>query len=127
MGIKSKPTQIKIDGLRVVDFFDNEFIGIIEKRFPSLKFQHFCMYLCYGEEKKFSENLTIAHAKPINEENQELIVDADEPDSLIKILKAIEEFVDKKIAKIKKKLILTTEESLSRFWDNEYDNCWDSY
>jgi hypothetical protein len=39
---------------------------------------------------------------------------------------AIKRYIDKKIEKLKKELIYTTEESLIRLWDNEYDERWDT-
>lgn len=41
--------------------------------------------------------------------------------------KYIDRTIEKKIKQIKKGIILTTEESLVKLWDNEYDEQWNDY
>lgn len=39
----------------------------------------------------------------------------------------IDKTIEKKINKLKKQFILTTEETLVKLWDNEYDEQWNDY
>ena len=96
MAIKTEATQVKIKGLKVVDFFDDEFIGMIEKRFPNLKFQHFCMNIIDEEENIVEERFTIAHNSLNDEKIQDMVVDSDNPNSLNKLIKVIDDFVTKR-------------------------------
>jgi len=96
MVIKSETTQAKIKNLRVMDFFDDEFIGIIKKRFPDLSFQHFCMYIIDEKEKKAKEKFAISHDKIEDSKNNIITIDADNPESFEKFLKVVDEYVKKK-------------------------------
>lgn len=96
MDLECDAVQMRIKGLRTIDFFDDEFIGMLEKKFPNIKFQHFCMYLMDEEDKKTKERLAVAHSNISDEKKQIMNVDADKPDSLKKIMEVIEEYADKK-------------------------------
>jgi hypothetical protein len=96
MTLKYKPTQVKVDNLRVIDFFDEKFIGKMQKHFPNLDFQHFCMYIVNEKESKIIEHLTVVHQSVDDKKNNVATIDVDNPESLEKILKIIEEYKKEK-------------------------------
>ena len=49
-----KPSEVQLDGLKVTEFFDRDFINIIESTIEGAKFQHFCIYVT--EEKEDGEH-----------------------------------------------------------------------
>lgn len=97
MSLNYDTTQVKIKELRVLDFFDEKFIEKIQKQFPNLNFQHFCIDIIdEKDDKKKKERLSIGHFRNEDIKNNILTVDTDESQSLQKILKVIEEYVKEK-------------------------------
>lgn len=93
MSLKNvKPTQVRIEDTRVVEFFDNKFVGLINKHFDDLDFLHFAMHITDKEKNETKERLAIFHLSRDNEKNGVLTVDADHPESLQKLLNVIEEY-----------------------------------
>ena len=96
MKIESKPTQIKVKGLRVIDFFDEKFIGKLQKHIPNIEFQHFCMEII-DKDDKTKEMLALAHSKVGDKRERDILtIDADLPDTLEELMKVIEEYVKDK-------------------------------
>jgi len=97
MKIESKPTQVKIKDLKVLDFFDEKFLGKLQKHLPNIEFQHFCMNIVDKEKDKEIERLALAHTtRGEKRERDILTVDTDSPHSLEKLIKVIEEYVEEK-------------------------------
>lgn len=85
-------TQVKVEGLQVLDFFDDKFIGMIKKHFTELDFQHFCLYVLDKDKNKIKERLSISHDTMDDKRKCVVTVDAGNPDSLKKLLNVIKEY-----------------------------------
>ena len=97
MKIESKPTQVKIKGLKVLDFFDEKFIGKLQKHLPDIEFQHFCMDIVNKENDKEEERLALAHTRVGDKREKDILtVDTDSPLTLEKLIKVVEEYVEEK-------------------------------
>ena len=97
MKIECKPTQVKIKGLKVLDFFDEKFIGKLQKHLPDIEFQHFCMDIVDKENDKEKERLAVAHTRIGDKREKDILtVDTDLPHTLEKLMKVIEEYVKEK-------------------------------
>jgi len=97
MKIESKPTQVKIKGLRVLDFFDENFIGKLQKHVPGIEFEHFCMEILNKESDKIEERLALAHTRVGDKKERGILtVDTDSPHTLEELIKVIEEYVKEK-------------------------------
>ena len=91
-----KPTQVKIDETKAIKFFDDKFVGLMKKQFDNLEFEAFVMTIKDKEENKVKERLAILHNSLEDSEKNVLTVDADNPETLSKLLEVIEEYLDEK-------------------------------
>ena len=90
-----KPTQVKIDNIRIIEFFDSNFIGRMNKEFNDLNFQAILMYRKEKDDDSDSERIAFLHQTKKDIENKILTVDAETPETLQKLLKVIEKYTEK--------------------------------
>ncbi len=96
MALKNvQPTQVTIKDMKVVDFFDNTFVGIMKKHMPEYNFLTFGIFTL--NEKCESEDRIILFQKIKEDFDKNIIgVDAKDSEALNKILKVIEEYYKEK-------------------------------
>lgn len=90
MGIGNiRPTEMKIEKLKVSDFFDVKFIGLLKKKIGDFDFEHFCIYKLDEKREKVIERIIFGHED--KEDNKENIttVGASTPDILEKLIDVI--------------------------------------
>ncbi len=83
---KSQPIQVLLEGINVKSFLDEKFIGLLEKSFPNVAFQHVCVFVHNDEDK---ERIYFGHHSPEHNEKNILMVDTDRPETLEKALQII--------------------------------------
>lgn len=100
MKIEPKPSEYKIEGLNVKDFFDDRFVKLLEDRIKDIKFEHVCFTVLgikEGEEKEsILERLMIGHDMREDEEKGITSVGATKSDTCEIFLKIVEDFIKEK-------------------------------
>ena len=96
-----KTTEIKLDGLKVRDFFDKDFIELVEEKFENLKFEHFCLIITEEKEDeeveiRLKERLSIGHETAEDEKKSILEVHSSDANSLQELHTAIKEYYRKR-------------------------------
>ena len=86
---KPKPTEVKIDGLKVVEFFDDKFVGLIQKEIGNVDFEHFCLYILDEKKEKVKTRMIIAHETKKDKENNIVSVGANNPETFEKLLNVV--------------------------------------
>lgn len=84
-----KSIGVKIKKVKVIDFFDEKFLGLIEKGMENTKIEHFCLTV---KENDNVHGIIIDHDSKEEEENQILTIKARNPDDLEKLLNIIKEY-----------------------------------
>ncbi|HVQ01058.1 MAG TPA: hypothetical protein VMT57_06045 [Candidatus Thermoplasmatota archaeon] len=92
---KIKPTEMKIENLNVVDFFDERFVGLLKKKIGDVDFEHFCIYVLDEKREKVKERLSISHETKEDEQNNLATAGATNPDTLEKFIEVIVDFKKK--------------------------------
>ena len=90
-----KPSEMKIENLKVVDFFDAKFIGLLQKKIGRFDFEHFCMIMLDEKREKVKERIMIGHDKKEDNEKNITTVNASNSDLLNKVIEVIVEFKKK--------------------------------
>lgn len=90
-------TQVQIKGMNLKSMFDKSFLKFLEKEFENLKFGSIRLYESRPgeneeEEKKKRESIFIAHLNPEHEKDNILIIDADTPETIDKMLSVLREY-----------------------------------
>ena len=83
-------TQIRIDGMKLKQFIDTELFGLLSKEFEDLKVVNLTFISKIDEQKK--ELISMGYPYLELEENDQLIIDANEPESIQKIIKVLNDF-----------------------------------
>jgi hypothetical protein len=100
MKIEAKPSEYKIEGLKVRDFFDDRFVKLLEGDIKNLKFEHTCFTILgkkEGEEKEsVVERLAINHEVREDEERGITSIGATKSETCELFLKIVEEFIKEK-------------------------------
>ena len=100
MKIEPKPSEYKIEGLKVRDFFDERFVKLLEGNIENVKFEHACFVIFgikEGEEKETAlERLTIAHDVKEDEIGGITSVGATKSDTCQILLDVVTQFLDEK-------------------------------
>ncbi len=100
MKIEPKPSEYKIEGLNVKDFFNERFVQLLEEKIKNIKFEHSCFTILgikEGEEKEsIIERLTISHDTREDEANEITTIGASKSETCQMLLDIIQEFIDKK-------------------------------
>lgn len=91
MKIKSEPTQVTIKDIKVVDFFDDKFIGIMKKHLPDFNFLIFGMYT-FDEKCKPDKRIMVSTKIEEDPKKNVVSIDTDESEILKKMLEAIEDY-----------------------------------
>lgn len=84
-----KPTEVKIDDLSVVKFFDDQFLANLKKEIGDASFQHFCIFILDKSTGKPKEKISIAHDTPDEEKKNIITISATTPELLNKVLNVI--------------------------------------
>lgn len=97
---EAKPLQVKVENLEVKQFFDRQFVEILEKEIEGISFQHFCFSIAKKkeeeEEMEIEENMAIIHKNIKAEMDKVAVLDADKPETLEKLLKVVKQFVERR-------------------------------
>lgn len=100
MKIEPKPSEYKIEGLKVKDFLNDEFVKLLENKIENIKFEHTCFTILgikEGEEKEsIIERLTISHETREDEANKITTIGATKSETCQILLDIIQEYIDKK-------------------------------
>lgn len=83
-------TQIRIDGMKLKQFIDTELYGLLSKEFEDLKVVNITFISKIDEQKK--ELISMGYPYLELEENDQLIIDANEPESIQKVIKVLNDF-----------------------------------
>lgn len=89
-----KPVEVRIEGVKLTQFLNEQFVEMLEKNVPNIKFQHICFYIMEEKDgkEKVVEKLFMGHEKPEDENNKILNVNSTYPETLEKLLKVIDGF-----------------------------------
>jgi len=90
-----KPSEMKIENLKVVDFFDSKFIGLLQKKIGNVDFEHFCIYILDEKREKIKEKIMFGHENKDDKEKNITAVGATNPDTLNKLIDVIIEYKKK--------------------------------
>jgi|GEM_PF-6980412 hypothetical protein len=95
-----EPTEFKIRGLLVKEFFDERFIRLLEEKIPDIKFEHVCFnrVIQEGDKKKLGEGLYIAHETPEDEMASITTIGAQKTDTTRIFITLATEFINEKRA-----------------------------
>lgn len=93
---KAKPTGVKIDNLKLAEFFDSEFVGLLEQEIGNVDFQHFCLHILDEKGEKSIEKMAFAHETPEDKINNITEITSSTPEILNKLLKVADQFIKKK-------------------------------
>ena len=85
-----KPIQVRIDGQNIKSFLDDRFIGMLNKEFGDIRFQHICFYTYKGEDK--DEYVSLVHNTPEDEGSNKLVIDTEKPETLNKLYELLKKF-----------------------------------
>lgn len=81
------PTEVQVDDLRLIAFFDSETVRRLNAEFGGLRVRHFCIYVEMPEKKL--EAITISHESPKDETAGIATLSADNPLVLERLMKAL--------------------------------------
>jgi hypothetical protein len=90
-----KPSEMKIENLKVVDFFDAKFIGLLQKKIGNFDFEHFCIIMLDEKREKVMDRIMIGHDKKEDKEKNITTVSVSNTDMLNKVIEVIIEFKKK--------------------------------
>ena len=97
MDIKRKASEYKISELMVKDFFNSEFVKLLEEKFDNIKFEHACFNLIgikEGEEKEsVVGRLIIGHDNSKEEKNKIVTVGASTAENCESLMDVIENYI----------------------------------
>jgi hypothetical protein len=82
--------QIRIEGLKLKQFLDTEFMGLLSKKFEDLNVVNITFVAQLDEEKKEFINMGYPFLELV--ERDQLIVDANEPESIKKIIEVLNDY-----------------------------------
>lgn len=100
MEIEAKPSEYKIQGLKLKDFFDERFVKLLEDRIKNVKFQHSCFTISgikKGEEKEsVLERLIIGHETREDDTNEIITIGSTESETCQILLEVVKEYIKQK-------------------------------
>ena len=95
MKIKSEPTQVDVQDLNIIDFFDNKFVKNMKKHLPEFNFLIFGMY-SLDDKCKPKERIILSQKLEEEYKKNIISINAENSEILGKMIKVIEEnFSDK--------------------------------
>ncbi|MEE9489125.1 MAG: hypothetical protein V3V91_01640, partial [Thermoplasmata archaeon] len=92
----AKAVEVQLSELKITKFFDQKFVKLMEEALEGIQFQHFCLYATKKTdegEMKPVERIVIAHHEPEDADKFLVNVSGGDPETLVKVLKAMEEFL----------------------------------
>lgn len=90
---KAKPVEVRIEGLKIKQFFNKKFVEELEKNIKDIKFQHFCLFVVEKEGEKIVERIIIGHERRKDEEEEITNIGSTSPGILQKLLKIVKNSV----------------------------------
>ncbi len=97
--IKYEPTEVLLEGQRLVKFLNPQFVGLLEQKIPGIKYGHMLLFKeVKGEKKEDEEGATetirfsLLHDSEESEQEGRLLVHVDDPKLLKVLIEAMEEF-----------------------------------
>ena len=96
--ISPRATEYKIDGVKLRDFFEKEFVKLLDSQIGNVKFEHVCLVKLGEKEEKHEvvERFVVGHSSSRDDEKSILTIGARTPDGCEKLLGAITKFLEKK-------------------------------
>lgn len=93
-----RPLQVVMKDVRVATFLDTKFLGMIQKELPQIMAVSL-VFIAEGEAdvetgKPKTEKVGIWHRNRKEQRDGVMIVDADDPETLVKIMRVVESFTE---------------------------------
>jgi len=85
-----KPIGVKIRGVKLIEFFDEKFLGLLSKEMENAKIEHFCLTVKENDKER---GIVIDHDTKEDEENEIIAIKTRNVDDLDKVLNIIKTYI----------------------------------
>jgi hypothetical protein len=100
LAIEVKPSEYKIEGLNVKEFFDERFIKLLEERIENIRYLHSC-FAIYGikegeEKESMIERIVIGHETKEDESYEITTIGSTKSETCQILLEVVKEYLKQK-------------------------------
>ena len=92
--LKGEAVQVRIKGVSTAKLLDDRFVALLRKEFPQIRYGPFHFYLPYESNGKKFESILLGYLDPDHEDKLLFTIDCDEPETLQRLSRLIEQFVE---------------------------------